>query len=155
MLLFIQWKAGVSGEGKPNGAIAAASSRAEMPWRTKEKQGNMAAQVSQGHFALRPAATRHWLADLAWIRPTWSRGSMWPGLEELSVQTYPSKQWVQLCGFWHCRNDFDGINPREELDLGGYYRESNLSSCHGHEVQLLFPPSLYLLKKIIKMHASS
>lgn len=39
MLLFIKWKVGGIGEGKPNGAITAASSGAEMPWRTKEKQG--------------------------------------------------------------------------------------------------------------------
>lgn len=88
----------------------------------------------------------------------------WPGSAGLGAaaalegplgQPCPPEQPVQLCGFWHCRNDSNGTNPREELDLGGCCRESNLSSCHGHEVQLPFPLSFYLLKNMMKMYVSS
>lgn len=96
-----------------------------------------------------------WRADLAGIRAAGSRSSVWPALERPLGQPCPPQQRVQPCGFWRCRNGFSGTNPREELDLGEYCRESNLSSCHGHEVQLPFPLSFYLLKNMMKMYVSS
>lgn len=62
----------------------------------------------------------------------------------------PFQQLVQLRDFWHCRNDSNGVNPREELDLGGYCPESNLSSCHGLEVQLLSPPIALFIEEYDK-----
>lgn len=84
-----------------------------------------------------------------------SCSSVWPALEGPLGQPCPPEQRVQLCGFWHCRNGFNGTNPREELDLGESCREPNLSSCHGHEVQLPFPLSFYLSKNMMKMYVSS
>lgn len=96
-----------------------------------------------------------------------SQPRAWPGSELWELQQRvagsgralgllcPPQQRAQPCGFWHCRNDFNGTNPREELDLGEYCREPNLSSCHGHEVQLPFSLSFYLLKNMMKMYVSS
>lgn len=125
-----------------------------MPWQPQEKEGSRPPRVP-GHFPLRPAPARHCLADLAGIRAAGSCSSVWPALEGPLGQPCPPEQRVQLCGFWLCRNESNGTNPREELDLGEYCRESNLSSCHGHEVQLPFPLSFYLLKNMMKMYVSS
>lgn len=107
----------------------------------------MPQRVSRGPFPLRPAPGRPCRAGLAGIRAPGAAAA-------LRGQPCPPEQRAQLCGLWHCSSDCNGATPREELDLGEYCRESNLSSCHGHEVQLPFPLWFYLLKNMMKMYVS-
>lgn len=128
--------------------ICAASSSAEMPCPT-ERQGSLPTQVSQGHFALRPAVSRHWLLELAQIRPTQRHGSVFPGAgraahADISLEAASTALWFLALQ--------SGMSPWEELDSAGHYWESNLSFCHWHEIKLTFPP--LFIEEYDKMYAN-